>query len=394
MLKLVEKLEVCEELYMVGLSIKDIAVLLGVRDSKQLINHIRHAKVKVKDPIEQNFESISLVVQDLLKSKGLVNTLEKEFPQLFTKQELTSKNNFFENDWTVESLKGIDKKVTYASEVTRIKQLINKPDTDNTCSVCSNKGTIYLPLKGSIGVKSYTCPKCKGYSKNKKSQKVIIDLDKDLLSEHITNIKYLNSTFNKDILLKETPIPEQIKLKIDLKGYAELLDAIIGDFKNGKLPKNSLLLSAPDNFGKKHFVYQAIKECIAYGYNPSTILNIGFLSDLYHQNQYDQLLNELDKDILFIDLNGVNSLSPALLVFILNHCDKNSIPSIFLSRKDTGAILSRYKQLNADWLDIFADYEMPYDYGHLKNIGIKGMAYKEIVKYKTAILADFFMTSN
>lgn len=394
MLKLVEKLEVCEELFMVGLSIKDIAVLLGVRDSKQLINHIRHAKVTVKDPIEQNFESISLVVQDLLKSKGLVNNLEEEFPHLFLNQELTNKNKFFENDWTLKSLESIDKKVTYESEVTRIKQLINKPDTDNTCSVCSNKGTIYLPLKGSIGVKSYACPKCKGYSKNKKSQKVVIDLDKDLLAEYIPNIKYLNSTFNKDKLLKETPIPEQIKLKIDLRGYAELLDAIIGDFKNGKLPKNSLLLSAPDNFGKKQFIYQAIKESIAYGYNPSTIINIGFLSDLYHQNQYDQLLNELDKDILFIDLNGVNSLNPALLVFILNHCDKNSIPSIFLSRKDTGAILSRYKQLNADWFDIFADYEMPYDYGHLKNIGIKGRAYQEIVKYKTALLEDFFMTSN
>lgn len=399
MAKLSEKLEVSGFLYRIGFAINDITSLLGFKSNKQLIAFLRKENIT---PIAKEKQPLSNLKEDemaLLKEIGLLDKLKEVYPELLEdEKEVSESIPFFDSKQLFTSAIKKDEKVkvTYDSEVKRYKSLVNVQDVNNVCSVCENKGFIYLPNKnGTFGVKSHKCPKCKGESVHNKRHEVVMELDKEVLEKYIPNMRYREVHFNITELNKGIPLPPQLKTKIAYTSYEKLLEDLLLDFRNGKLPKSSILLTAPDGFGKKFFVYQAMKECLSYGFKPSPILDILELHSLYFSYQYEDLMKLLDNDILFVDVpSGSNRLSPSVFSFILNYCERKGIPSIFISRTDkAGLIQKKNGYSNVDWFDIFCENSFDYDFGHLKNVGIVGMASVEIMQYKKTLLDEFSQLS-
>ncbi|EGP5438659.1 hypothetical protein D1Z37_13845, partial [Enterococcus faecium] len=282
--------------------------------------------------------------------------------------------------------------ITYESEVARYKKLIKLEDKNNICSVCENKGFIYLPKKNSIGLKSHKCPKCKGKAIHNNQA---VNIDSDILKEFIPNLKYREIDFNLDTLRKGADISEELKNKVLFNDYLNLLDNMLIDFKNGKLPKKSYMLSAPDGFGKKYFVYQAIKECLSYDYNVTGLIDILEIQELFNNFRFKELLELLDSEMLFIDLSGGTKLVLTdTFRYILNHCENKGIPVIFISRTEKATIIQQKgKQNIVEWCDIFKENTFDYDFGHLENIGITGFFARDIYQNKQKDIQNFIKYS-
>lgn len=402
MAKLSEKLKVCGILYRIGFSMQELSLLMDFKTPKQVISYIRKEKITSDFSEKQSLDTLEKLDFEYLENLGFLETIKGHFPELFKENSVkysnisSSVSNILSSDMALDNENQCNGKITYESEVARYKALISEPDFNNVCSVCENKGFVYLPYKnGMVGVKSHTCPKCHGDSVNFKEHEYIEELEESILNEYVPNKKYSMFEFDAQTLERYAPIPEEVKDKIVFKDYISLLEEFLLNFKNGKLPLKSYLLTAPDSFGKKHFVYQAIKECLIYGYKPSKLLDILHLHNLFNTYKHDELEEILDVDILFIEITGTQKLfSPEIYQYILRYCERKGIPAIFISRVESVTIMqSKNKAVNVDWSDIFKPHTFDYDYGHLLNVGITGFSAVEIFKYKRNALEEFINMS-
>lgn len=388
-LNLSNKLEVAELLYKKGFNISEIADLLGFKQNKQLVIHIRKNKIKQESSEKQSISNFSEESINKLKQFDLLDKIKEILPNVENNEE----SNEIPEILNIEEFESNKSEITYESEVARYKKLIKLEDKNNICSVCENKGFIYLPKKdGSVGVKSHKCPKCKGKAIHNNQA---VNIDPDILKEFIPNLKYREIDFNVDTLRKGADISEELRNKVLFNDYLNLLDNMLIDFKNGKLPKKSYMLSAPDNFGKKYFVYQAIKECLSYDYNVSGLIDILEIQELFNNFRFKELLDLLDSEMLFIDLSGGTKLVLTdTFRYILNHCENKGISVIFISRSEKATIIQQKgKQNIVEWCDIFKENTYDYDFGHLENIGITGFFARDIYQNKQKDIQNFIKYS-
>ena len=387
-MNLANKLEIAELLYKKGFSISEIADLLDFKQNKQLVIHIRKNKIKQESTEKQSISNFSEESINKLKQFDLLNKIKEILPKV----ENTEESIEIPDVLNIEQFESNKVEITYESEVARYKKLIKLEDKNNICSVCENKGFIYLPKKNSIGLKSHKCPKCKGKAIHNNQA---VNIDSDILKEFIPNLKYREIDFNLDTLRKGADISEELRSKVLFNDYLNLLDNMLIDFKNGKLPKKSYMLSAPDNFGKKYFVYQAIKECLSYDYNVTGLIDILEIQELFNNFRFKELLELLDSEMLFIDLSGGTKLVLTdTFRYILNHCENKGIPVIFISRTEKATIIQQKgKQNIVDWCDIFKENTYDYDFGHLENIGITGFFARDIYQNKQKDIQNFIKYS-
>ncbi|MFG5387552.1 hypothetical protein ACFJZE_13460 [Enterococcus faecalis] len=387
-MNLANKLEIAELLYKKGFSISEIADLLGFKQNKQLVIHIRKNKIKQESTEKQSISNFSEESINKLKQFNLLDKIKEILPKV----ENTEESIEIPEILNIEQFESNKVEITYESEVARYKKLIKLEDKNNICSVCENKGFIYLPKKNSIGLKSHKCPKCGGKAIHNNQA---VNIDSDILKEFIPNLKYREIDFNLDTLRKGADISEELKNKVLFNDYLNLLDNMLIDFKNGKLPKKSYMLSAPDGFGKKYFVYQAIKECLSYDYNVSVLIDILEIQELFNNFRFKELLELLDSEMLFIDLSGGTKLVLTdTFRYILNHCENKGIPVIFISRTEKATIIQQKgKQNIVDWCDIFKENTFDYDFGHLENIGITGFFARDIYQNKQKDIQNFIKYS-
>lgn len=406
MAKLSEKISISGVLYKYGFSTSEIAEILGMRTPKQIITHLRKEKIKQEYNNKQSFNKLLPDELSLIEKVGYLDIIKERYPILFEENN-ESKNQktpealqFFESEQIIDTNLEIKNKElsNYDREVAKYKSLISKPDINNICSVCENKGYIYLPNKdGSVGVKTHICPKCKGESVNNKISNVSMVIDEEILKEYIPNKRYRDIDFDINILNRSIDIPQELKDKVLYKEYENLLSDFIMNFKNGTLPKKSYMLSAPDGFGKKYFIYQCIKECLNYGYTPSKLLDIVQIQDMFNNYKFDELLSLFDVDILFIDLSGgTKFIIPDTYKYILTTCDREGIPVIFVSRDEQATIIQqRFKTASVDWFDIFKENNQTFDYdfGHIVNIGITGFFARDLYQYRKNAVKEFIKYS-
>lgn len=405
MARLSEKIKASGILYKYGFTTTEICQILGLKSPKQIITHLRKEKIEQEFKEKQLLKKYSTEELDFLTQVELLDTIQNLYPHLLiedsvTKIEIPQNFQFFESETSIDTkLESETKNVSkYDSEVARFKRLINNPDINNVCSVCENKGFIYLPNKdGSVGVKSHICPKCKGNSVHNKVTTHTVEIDTDELEEYIPNKRYRDIDFDLTILNRSVDIPQEMKDKVLYKDYEQLLDRFITDFKNGKLPVKSYMLSAPDGFGKKYFIYQCIKECLSYGYVPSKLLDIVEIQDMFNNYKFNELISLFNVDILFIDLSGgTKFIIPDTYKYILNTCDRQGIPVIFVSRSEQATIIQqRFKNTSIDWYDIFKEdsQTFDYDYGHIVNIGITGFFARDLYQYRKNAVNEFIKYS-
>ncbi|EOI6436677.1 hypothetical protein ACMUWO_002635 [Enterococcus faecalis] len=387
-MNLANKLEIAELLYKKGFSISEIADLLGFKQNKQLVIHIRKNKIKQESTEKQSISNFSEESINKLKQFNLLDKIKEILPNVVNNEESIEIPDVL----NIEQFESNKVEITYESEVARYKKLIKLEDKNNICSVCENKGFIYLPKKNSIGLKSHKCPKCKGKAIHNNQA---VNIDPEILKEFIPNLKYRNIDFNVDTLRKGADISEELRSKVLFNDYLNLLDNMLIDFKNGKLPKKSYMLSAPDNFGKKYFVYQAIKECLSYDYNVSGLIDILEIQELFNNFKFKELLSLLDSEMLFIDLSGGTKLVLTdTFRYILNHCENKGIPVIFISRTEKATIIQQKgKQNIVEWCDVFKENTYDYDFGHLENIGITGFFARDIYQNKQKDIQNFIKYS-
>lgn len=387
-MNLANKLEIAELLYKKGFSISEIADLLDFKQNKQLVIHIRKNKIKQESTEKQSISNFSEESINKLKQFDLLNKIKEILPKV----ENTEESIEIPEILNIEQFESNKVEITYESEVARYKKLIKLEDKNNICSVCENKGFIYLPKKNSIGLKSHKCPKCGGKAIHNNQA---VNIDSDILKEFIPNLKYREIDFNLDTLRKGADISEELKNKVLFNDYLNLLDNMLIDFKNGKLPKKSYMLSAPDGFGKKYFVYQAIKECLSYDYNVTGLIDILEIQELFNNFRFKELLELLDSEMLFIDLSGGTKLVLTdTFRYILNHCENKGIPVIFISRTEKATIIQQKgKQNIVEWCDIFKENTFDYDFGHLENIGITGFFARDIYQNKQKDIQNFIKYS-
>lgn len=387
-MNLANKLEIAEFLYKKGFSISEIADLLDFKQNKQLVIHIRKNKIKQESTEKQSISNFSEESINKLKQFDLLDKIKEILPNVENNEESIEIPEIL----NIEQFESNKAEITYESEVARYKKLIKLEDKNNICSVCENKGFIYLPKKNSIGLKIHKCPKCGGKAIHNNQA---VNIKPDILKEFIPNLKYREIDFNLDTLRKGADISEELKNKVLFNDYLSLLDNMLIDFKNGKLPKKSYMLSAPDGFGKKYFVYQAIKECLSYDYNVSKLIDILEIQELFNNFKFKELLSLLDSEMLFIDLSGGTKLVLTdTFKYILNYCENKGIPVIFISRSEKATIIQQKgKQNIVDWCDIFKENTFDYDFGHLENIGITGFFARDIYQNKQKAIKDFIKYS-
>lgn len=390
-MKMTDRLNALQVLHAKGLELQEIADLLKMNDVKQINTYLIEQKIQKGERVD--ISQYSSFETDVLKKAGILEKVKEKIGNQVTENSIL---NILQSDYTKES-ESTEKVTTkqskanatatkYESEVARIKKLMKEEDIDLTCSVCKNQGTINLVKKTGLGMNILKCPKCKGQSRKNKDIKLRLETEEELLAEMIPSLMYRKKEFSAEKLERTIPLPEDLKKAIDLNDYIETLTDLLLDFKNGKLPKNSYLLTAPDSFGKKFFIYQVMKEVLKHNMNPSKLLDILELNTLLRKYDTDKLDELLDKDIVFVDLVGSPSiLNTDIYNYILNYCSKKGIPSIFISRKESEVIIqnrAKSSEYNVNWSDLFTTNKIDYDYAHLLEIGITGNKARLVYTYK------------
>lgn len=405
--KLTERRDICIGiLFENGYSAKDILTIVGLKNLKDVVVAIRKQGVTVKKDKPTRFELLSADEQDMLEFSEYRTALNRVHSLLTeSKKELDSNTpkelkdvetplKEFEEVEALEDLTEFEK-MRYADthgidilEVQRkkIKALCAIPDYNNICSACENTGVVTIRTNSRFQTKTYVCPKCKG-SSTKRIPLDKLKLDPKGLQKLIPNEVYLTTDYSRSLLEELAPIPQDLK-GFMFDNYLDSLEYVLSYFNTGKLPTKSFLISAPDGFGKKHFIYEAIKNCVLHSINSTELLEMSELQALLSENKFSELNRKLEKEVIFVSVSGsIRKLETDVFKYLLDFCERKGIPAIIISRYDAYQLAKQHsnynKDLQLDWLDIFQTIDLDRDFGHLKNIGVTGEFAREIFKYKS-----------
>ena len=386
-------------LYENGYPIESISKISGHKSTTLVVTYLNKNDIKPLVDMPTPYLEFTLEQQDVFSKAGMTKAIQAEYMVLIsgmltnTKQE--SKVNQSESKVKLEPLleePASEKKSILEKEKERINRLIKQPDVDNVCSVCENEGTVYIKTGELFQTKNIKCPKCKGQSTARKER--MSNYSEDILLEKlIPNPKFRNERFDRLRLEAEAPLPFELKNYL-FNSYLDTVESLISTFRVGLLPKKSILLSAPDSFGKKHVIYECIKECVRHGISCTTLIEFSEIQALLRENKYLEVNEMLDKDVIFLTVSGSGrSLFATPFKYLLDYCERLGKPVIMISRYESTNMMQHkvgYKsEIKLDWYDVFKETTYDYDYGHLENQGIYGEFAKEIYAYRGRELEKF-----
>lgn len=404
-------------LYRNGYSPASIARIFGEKTTKNVLDYLDKQGIVSDSDKPLNLIQFSDEDKQVVSQNGLDGRIKTEFTQLRVGntpdipddeeskdvKETTNSIKVAEqsniNSLVKDHRDNKETKSVLEQEKERVLKLMKYPDIDNVCSVCDNKGMVYLKTGKPFETKNVKCPKCSGTSTKRKHRKIGHDKkQQETLERLIPNSYFRYERFDLMKLETEVPIPYELKQNFAFSNYMSDLERLLNTFKNGSVPKHSYILSAPDSFGKKHFIYTSIIYCVENGMETTPLYELSYIQGMLFSKRHLELEELLDKEVIFITLTGSGrDLYTGTLKYLLDYSDRKGIPIVAIARYDSRTIVRNNAQHRGsaalEWLDIFTTNERPYDYGHLYNVGILGTFARDIYQLRGGMLEDFIKNS-
>lgn len=246
---------------------------------------------------------------------------------------------------------------------------------DGKCDRCEGLGWV-MEKQEDGKVSRVKCPICLGKKVHVNKNEYEIK-GKPLLEELIQNRHYLEETFSLQKLLEDNEVAYQNTTR-QFDKYLEFLGDILTDVKTGNLPVKSYYIATPDGYGKKHFIYQVMKESVKFGYKPTQLLNGGLLHDLYRQGNFEELNELLEGDIIFVSITSLSRTRGLgnILTHIAETAENRGVPVIIIGRANVSLLLND-KDYNIPLL--LSNYTRNGDYGHFQCEGFFGNDFNTLV---------------
>lgn len=398
-----KRLEAYSILYVNGYSIESITRIAGLRSSNEISSLVKEKNLKHNTKKPNNYMVLSKEEKEIVHSSGLDSKVKQEYNILKENgfKDIPIKETSLETVIEKEPKLLDEKPVSMAKssvleeEKERLDVLCRRPDIDNVCSVCGNAGNVFIKTDVAFMTKNIVCPKCKGSATRRKQRTVgLAGAEKKMLETLIPNHFFRNESFNLMKLETEVPIAYDLKKEYAFKNYLKELEKLLNTFKVGMIPKNSVLLSAPDSFGKKHFIYSCIKECVVHGISCTPLYELSQIQGLLFEKKFLEVNDMLDKEVIFITVSGSGrEIYPTAFKYLLDYCERLGKPLIMISRYESKNIMKHQAafggKIKLDWFDVFKESTFDYDYGHLINIGITGVFAQNIYRERGQILENF-----
>lgn len=186
-----------------------------------------------------------------------------------------------------------------------------------------------------------------------------------------------NSLYHEDFEAKkiESNVIEENKLTY-LHSYTKGLEGFLSTLDMRKKPLRSYIVVAPSNYGKKFFAYNCIKTCLEHGLNPSSLLLLNDIEEMYAKKEFSNIKELIiAKDILFLSLgNGVDKKSMDVLGLLLEYAEIYATPLVILSKFPV-SYLALYEPNILDNVGLVQTGRKRY--GQLKRIGFPDEVMKE-----------------
>ena len=236
------------------------------------------------------------------------------------------------------------------------------------CDMCDGRGWI-MQKQPDGRLKKVVCPKCLGNPVQVESVE-FTRLGVPYLEELIPNKVYFNSKFSVQTLLEDNEEAYRSATR-QFDKYIGFMEGILSTLRSGELPTKSYYIGTPDGYGKKHFVYQCMKELVRFGYKPTQLLNGGALLDDFNKKEYTKLNELLEGDVIFISISGLGKTFGLgyLLKYVADVAERKGIPVIVLGQIGVDLLL---KSKDKPLLTLFARYTDDGDLGHFQSEGFTG----------------------
>ncbi len=233
------------------------------------------------------------------------------------------------------------------------------------CPKCKDKTFIIE------NAKVYKCPECSVGTKG-----IILDEDKILLAqEGVIPENYRDLTFDKTRIKNDSRIPIEIKQDPNFDYYLDTIERLYDLINSGEKLKYSLLITAPQGFGKNSLVYSCLNAAIRNGKTVAPYLdslelnNIIIGSDERYNYEDQEIMNKLtNADVCFIKIPQTTYVSAIRsLKIIVDRRARKGLATIATSRNHVGKLLNMDSDLTNFFItNNFGD--SPVDYYRLRVI--------------------------
>ena len=265
-----------------------------------------------------------------------------------------------------------------------------KKDTPTTgkCSHCIGRGWV-MEKQGDGVVRKVVCPKCLGNPVKTESVE-FQRYGKPLLEELIENRYYLDSTYSTRTLMEDNMSAYHIATR-QFDNYLEFLNGMLTEVKGGDTPLKSYYIATPDGYGKKHFVYQLMKEMVAYGKKPTQLLNGGLLLDLYNKREFQQLNELMDGDMIFVTISALGRTKGIgnVIKYIADYAERKGLPVMMVGRVSVEVFL---KSDDFNLPSLLGRRTTNGDFGHFQCEGFFGKDFNALARLQQERMSGSLVT--
>lgn len=204
------------------------------------------------------------------------------------------------------------------------------------------------------------------------------EVSDEILEEYIKNDFFRLSELDIRQLNRELPISRRNR-DVTVELYLEFMENYLNRLKLGRVPDKSYYVAAPDGFGKKVFVYQAIKEALRHDMTPTSLLDSHELYSLLDSRDYTgfyEIFNGVD--MAFITLGGAPSNTGMIVIkTALEYCERIGIPLMVISRFEPGKF-HKVDVMTANYLGVKTTRKG--DFGKMQLAGFDSFGINKIVQ--------------
>lgn len=200
----------------------------------------------------------------------------------------------------------------------------------------------------------------------------------ELLEEYIPNDFFRLSELDIKQLNKELPISRRNR-DVSVELYLDFMEEYLNRIKLGRVPDRSYYVAAPDGFGKKVFVYQAIKEALRHDLTPTTLLDSHEMYSLLDSRNYTDFYATFDGvEMAFLTLGGAPSNTGMIVLkTALEYCERIGIPLMAISRFEPSKF-HRVDVMTANYLGV--KITRKGDFGKMQLAGFDSFGINKIVQ--------------
>lgn len=262
--------------------------------------------------------------------------------------------------------------------------------SNGKCSRCEGRGWVMEKQDDGV-VRKVVCPECLGNPVKAESEE-FDRYGKPLLEELIENKYYLNSRFDTHQLVEDNMDAYRMATR-QFENYVEFLSGILTEVRNGDVPLKSYYLATPDGYGKKHFIYQVMKELVTYGHKPTQLLNGGLLLDLYNKREFKEINDLLDGDMIFVTISALSRTKGLgnIIKYIADIAERKGVPVIMLGRVSVEVFL-RDKDYNLP--SLLGRRTSNGDFGHFQCEGFFGKDFNALARLQQERMSGSLVSNN